>query len=147
MHIKSIYLKNFRGFEEETIPLNPQFTAAIGDNGKGKSTILYGLQVALGAYLQCLPIPASPVYRRQFKKSERFIKWDPDEKGYMSNRSETKVSVTAEFNPGKEISWTRLMAANGTTSHNRTLCWELMDTVESLLTKKDRTKKRFSRGC
>lgn len=143
MFIKSIYLKNFRGFEEMTIPLNPQFTVAIGDNGKGKSTILYGLQVALGAYLQCLPIPASPVYRRQFKKSERFIKWDAIERGYISNRSETKVSAWAQLKDGKEISWTRVMAANGTTSHNRTLCWQLMDTVEHLLDKKDRTKKEI----
>jgi predicted ATP-binding protein involved in virulence len=97
MNIKELYLKNFRGFENKLIPLNPHFTAAIGDNGMGKSTLLYGLQVALGAYLQCLPIPASPVYRRQFKKSERYIRWDVDERSYVSNREETLIGVTSEF--------------------------------------------------
>lgn len=141
MYIKEIYLKNFRGFEEKKIPLNPQFTAAIGDNGMGKSTLLYGLQVALGAYLQCLPIPASPVYRRQFKKSERYIKWDADQRSYVSNREETLVGVLSEFGSDrKEISWVRVMASNSKTSHSRGTCGQLMDAVEELLIRREKYK-------
>lgn len=142
MYIKEIYLKNFRGFQEKKIPLNPQFTAAIGDNGMGKSTLLYGLQVALGAYLQCLPIPASPVYRRQFKKSERYIKWDADQRSYVSNRDETSVGVLSEFGSDKkEIRWVRVMASNSKTSHSRYTCGQLMDAVEELLIRRDKHKK------
>jgi len=144
MNIKELYLKNFRGFEEIRIPLNPHFTAAIGDNGMGKSTLLYGLQVALGAYLQCLPIPGSPVYRRQFKKSERFIRWDVEEKSYVSNRDETLVRVISEFGiDEKEVAWSRVMATNGKTSHNRKFCWQLMDAVDQLLEKRSESKKEI----
>lgn len=141
MYITSLYLQNFRGFERENIPLNPRFTVAIGDNGMGKSTLLYGLQVALGAYLQCLPIPSSKVYRRQFKKSERYIKWDQDERGYLANRQETLITAFARFaSEPQNISWTRVMAANGTTTHNQKLCGELMRTVNSMLLRKKENK-------
>ncbi|MDI5889164.1 AAA family ATPase [Flavobacterium yafengii] len=144
MNIKELYLKNFRGFENKLIPLNPHFTAAIGDNGMGKSTLLYGLQVALGAYLQCLPIPASPVYRRQFKKSERYIRWDVDERSYVSNREETLVGVTSEFGSDKkEVRWSRVMSPSGKTSHNKYLCHELMDAVDELLYKRETNKREI----
>ncbi|HJT74810.1 MAG TPA: AAA family ATPase, partial [Chitinophaga sp.] len=64
MQINHLYIQNFRGFEKRELSLNPRFTVVIGDNGMGKSSLLHALQVTLGAYLQCLPIPASPVYRR-----------------------------------------------------------------------------------
>lgn len=144
MNIKELYLKNFRGFENKLIPLNPHFTAAIGDNGMGKSTLLYGLQVALGAYLQCLPIPASPVYRRQFKKSERYIRWDSDERSYVSNREETLVGVTSEFgSEKKEVQWSRVMSPSGKTSHNKYLCHQLMDAVDELLDKREKNKREI----
>jgi len=137
MRIDKLYIQNFRGFEYKEITLNSNFTVAIGDNGMGKSTLLYALQVALGAYLQCLPIPASPVYRRQFKKHERFIKWDTNDRDYLYNKEETSIKTIAEFAPNnKPIQWTRTMLANGTTSHNRKNSSQLMDSVNKLLSKK-----------
>lgn len=74
MHIIRFYIQNFRGFEKKEIFLNSSFTVAIGDNGMGKSSLLNALQVALGACLQCLPLPVSSFYRRQFKSQEKFVK-------------------------------------------------------------------------
>lgn len=141
MHVNNISIQNFRGFEDERFNLNTDFTVVIGDNGVGKSSLLYALQVALGAYFQCLPIPASPVYRRQFKREEKYVKWDISEKDYISNRGETQVQVEVEFAPSKRIEWTRVMLANGTTSHSKKHVGQLLDSVEDLLQKKDASKK------
>ncbi len=97
MHISRLYAQNFRGFEKIEIPLNTSFTVAIGDNGMGKSSLLHALQVALGAYLQCLPLPASSVYRRQFKRQEKFVKWSAADRDYSSSTEDTLISVTASM--------------------------------------------------
>jgi len=155
MHISRLYAQNFRGFEKIEIPLNTSFTVAIGDNGMGKSSLLHALQVALGAYLQCLPLPASSVYRRQFKRQEKLVKWSADLKDYVSNGEETLIRVTAsllsyEFKcegnvepltigfgslvaVEKSIEWVRVMLANGTTSHSRRYAGDLIDAVRDLL--------------
>ena len=161
MHISRLYAQNFRGFEKIEIPLNTSFTVAIGDNCMGKSSLLHALQVALGAYLQCLPLPASSVYRRQFKRQEKFVKWSAADRDYLSSTEDTLISVTASmlsytfqsvtgdmekvFVKGYEIKrgglvreeraiqWTRVMLANGTTSHNRKYAGDLIDAVRNLL--------------
>lgn len=51
MRIDKIRIKNFKGFEESIFELNPHFTVFIGDNAKGKTTILDALAVAAGAFL------------------------------------------------------------------------------------------------
>lgn len=49
MRIESLYLRNFRGFEEIRIPFDGQFNLVIGDNGSGKTAILEALTVAMGS--------------------------------------------------------------------------------------------------
>ena len=51
--LKSIKLENFMGFAKWESPLN-DITVIIGNNTKGKTTVLNGIQVALGAFLQCI---------------------------------------------------------------------------------------------
>lgn len=51
MRIDTLRLRNFRGFEEETFQLNPRFTVFIGDNAKGKTSILEALSIAAGSFL------------------------------------------------------------------------------------------------
>ncbi|EYF05187.1 AAA family ATPase [Chondromyces apiculatus] len=51
MRIQEISLINFRAFKEFKLKLDPQLTVLIGRNGAGKSTVLEGLAVALGAWL------------------------------------------------------------------------------------------------
>lgn len=55
LRIRNLVLKNFHGFVERDITFNDRFTVLIGDNGSGKTAILDGLAVALGAYLLAFP--------------------------------------------------------------------------------------------
>ena len=56
MNIKRITIQNFRNIgSEKTFYLNPGFTAFIGVNGKGKSTILHALRIACGSYFLAIP--------------------------------------------------------------------------------------------
>ncbi len=51
MKIKSIHIKNFKGFKERTFNFEGNFTLLIGDNGTGKTSILESLSVGLGGFL------------------------------------------------------------------------------------------------
>lgn len=51
MRIDHVKLINFRAFESFELDLDPQLTVLAGRNGCGKSTILDGLSVALGAWV------------------------------------------------------------------------------------------------
>ena len=52
MHLKSIYLKNFRGFEEFEMELHPEVTLLVGENGAGKTTLFDALRMALSHFTQ-----------------------------------------------------------------------------------------------
>lgn len=67
MNIESITIQNFRNIgEAKTFKLNKHFTAFIGINGKGKSTILHALRIASGAYFLAIP----DVKSRHIQKDE-----------------------------------------------------------------------------
>lgn len=56
MRINKLRIKNFKGFEEETFLLNPHFTVFIGDNAKGKTSVLDALAVAAGSFLRGIDV-------------------------------------------------------------------------------------------
>ena len=67
MNIKRITIQNFRNIgSKKTFYLNPDFTAFIGVNGKGKSTILHALRIASGSYFLTIP----EVKSRHIQKDE-----------------------------------------------------------------------------
>jgi predicted ATP-binding protein involved in virulence len=55
MNINRLTLKNFRNIIDETFVFDSSFTVIIGVNGKGKSSILFGLRVACGAFFLGIP--------------------------------------------------------------------------------------------
>ena len=55
MKIKSQHLQHFRRFEDFKIDFHPQLTVLVAKNGAGKTSILDGLAVSLGAFLTRLP--------------------------------------------------------------------------------------------
>lgn len=50
MKFSSIHLKNFRGYENLDLELNPNFNLIIGDNGAGKTAILEAITVCNGSF-------------------------------------------------------------------------------------------------
>lgn len=139
MYIRELQAYKFRNFEDEKFIFNTQFTVVIGDNGMGKSSLIHALQAALGAYLQCLPIPASRVYRRQIKPSEIRVIWDSVLKEYKSSKENTCISSKAVLND-TEVEWRRVMLNKRTTSHNRLDTGQLIDAVDDLLKLRDEKK-------
>ena len=51
MKIEQLYLRNFRNFAEQTFQFPTLFTVVIGENGRGKSSLLAALRVAAGSLL------------------------------------------------------------------------------------------------
>lgn len=139
MYIKELQAYKFRNFEDEKFIFNTQFTVVIGDNGMGKSSLIHALQAALGAYLQCLPIPASRVYRRQIKPGEIRVTWDSILKEYTSSKENTCIFSKAVLND-TEVEWRRVMLNKRTTSHNRLDTGQLIDAVDDLLKLRDEKK-------
>ncbi|MGF6902413.1 AAA family ATPase [Paraburkholderia sp. GAS348] len=52
MKISELVLHNFRRYEEAFFQFNPQFNVLIGNNGKGKTTVLDALAMLLNTYFQ-----------------------------------------------------------------------------------------------
>jgi predicted ATP-binding protein involved in virulence len=51
VRIDLLELRNFKKFAAFTMPLHPQFTLLVGENGAGKTSLLDALSVALGVWL------------------------------------------------------------------------------------------------
>ena len=51
MYIKRIEIQNFKGIEDKKFEFNSNFTALIGDNGTGKTSILDAINIAIGTIL------------------------------------------------------------------------------------------------
>ena len=50
MVISNLNIKNFKGYTEFSIQLNPKFNMIVGNNGSGKTAILEALAVAVGSF-------------------------------------------------------------------------------------------------
>jgi predicted ATP-binding protein involved in virulence len=78
MRIDEIRLKNFRGFDEIQIKLNPNFNLIVGDNGSGKTAILEALTVAMGSFFLGLKntdsrnIRMADIRLKAYENSEEF---------------------------------------------------------------------------
>ncbi len=57
LNLQQLNLKNFRGFADVRLDLNPELTVLIGSNGSGKSTILDAIANLLQVYVQKLHHP------------------------------------------------------------------------------------------
>jgi len=56
MKIEKIIIKNFKGFEDETFILNERMTVFIGENAKGKTSVLDALAIAVGSFLRGIDV-------------------------------------------------------------------------------------------
>ena len=64
MTIKQLYLKNFRGYSEITIPFDDSFNMIIGKNDVGKSTVLEALEIFFNNQIVQMQIGKPPIQRK-----------------------------------------------------------------------------------
>lgn len=140
MILKSIDIKNFRGFKDNHYDLDPRMNVIVGNNTAGKTTILHAVQIALGAYLQSLTIlPSSKPYRRNFVKTDRPLIYNVSKNDFFPPEDDTEISVNSairiegvrsgnSFSENRNVHWRREQKGNSTT-HNKANVGELIDVV------------------
>ncbi len=92
MHISELHLRNFRNFESQSFQFPTLFTVIVGDNGKGKSSILQGLRLAAGTFLLGL---------------------DEPERLHIQKEDVRRVDVGKRFAPQKDCSFEAVGEING----------------------------------
>lgn len=110
MKFSSIHLKNFRGYENLDLELNPNFNLIIGDNGAGKTAILEAITVAMGSFFLGL----KNVDSRHIQKQDIHIK------SFNYNQEFQLPVIVQAFGEvmGEGIDWSRELngPSNRTTS-------------------------------
>lgn len=145
MRIKSINIRNFRGFAQKYVEFNGNLTVVIGNNTAGKTSILKAIQIGLGEFLQDLPtLPGGPAYRRNFTNLDRYKPFDAIKRDYIPNIENPRIEIVADCNltmqregvlteEHRTIRWAREYVRASYTTHNtRTLASEMMDFATEL---------------
>lgn len=138
MRLNQIDIKNFRCFAHQIVEFDKDITVVIGNNTAGKTSLLQAVCVALGGYLQCLKhLDDAQGVRCNFKKGDRYLRYDKKNKDYVPNPEPPEISVTATYTltmPNDEyeevpVKWSRTMTNSGSTTHNRESAGNLIDLV------------------
>ena len=64
MHLEQLTLENFRACEQLEIPLGRRLTVLLGNNGSGKTSVLAGIAIGLGAALTHLPSVSGITFKK-----------------------------------------------------------------------------------
>lgn len=144
MRVKSIDIRNFRGFASKHVEFDDKLMVIIGNNTAGKTSLLKALQVGLGAYLQSLPtLPGGNAYRRNFSKKDRYKPFIPEKRDYIANPENPRIDMVADcrvtvLRDGKltesvrEVKWAREFVRESYTTHTRSLAAQMMDFADEL---------------
>jgi predicted ATP-binding protein involved in virulence len=112
MRIDHLRLVNFRGFEDFELDLHPRCTVLAGVNGSGKTSVLDGLSVAMGAwFLGFHSVPTRTIQPDEARRAEVKLGLGATEPQYP-----VRVAVSGTV-AGNEMRWVRaLNGANGRTT-------------------------------
>lgn len=122
MFLKHLSIQNFKGLVHCEVDLEPGFNLLIGDNGKGKTSILEAASVALGGFIVGIDhIPSKHIVESEIRVSSSSMG-----DGSFNQQFETPVSIycCADVN-GDEVKWTRQknsVSASRTTVEPRDIC-------------------------
>ena len=149
MRLKEINIVNFKGFQNKTVYFNGSLNVVIGNNTAGKTTLLKAIQVGLGAYFQCLSqLPGGAMYRRNFSSLDTFKAFVPEQRDYITNKENPRISILADFpktlsvDEGNAIvsdapiRWHREFV-KGYTTHTKACAGELMEQVHAMETRRN----------
>lgn len=122
MFIERVDIKNFKGIDENTLEFKQGFNLIIGENGRGKTSILEAISVGLGGFL----VGISDVKTRHFSQDEirRIIRRTGEGSCDETYCVPIEVRLKAKFN-GEEFEWTRgrsSVKASRSTVRPRKIC-------------------------
>ena len=115
MRLQQLDLTNFRGFSEYSARFHPEFNVIIGANGTGKTSVLEGAAIALGAWLQGFPnTDARNIRPRDVRRVQREF----GERLRILSQYPVAVSAMAkleinEKSENSDIVWTRTLERSG----------------------------------
>jgi len=114
MKIHKIRLKNFHGFVDQDFVFGSRFNLIVGDNGKGKTSLLDGLAVGLGSLFLGFSEPAHP--RNIMPLDVRRVDYVLGNTPTLEPQYPVEIQVEGEVD-GEQGAWCReLWARNGRTS-------------------------------
>ncbi len=118
MKINTLKLNNFRCFEQAEFELDERITLVVGDNAKGKTTILEGLSVAMGGFLLGMPHAYDSGAKKAFVRNlqaqdiQRFI-LTSKEIATTELKENCKVEAVGSVGEHKKLHWFRLLEKAG----------------------------------
>ncbi len=118
MKLKEIRLKNFRCYENLTVPLNENLTVLVAPNGQGKTAILDAIAIALWTYVRGFDLAKPyPVYAITIQKDDIRIIRDErqNETGGMIRQFNTEIKATDL----QGFSWLRFRDSEEVKSHTK----------------------------
>lgn len=115
MYLKSLALKNYRGYEQLDIDFNPEYSILVGVNGAGKSSILDAAAIALGSYIAGFDgIPSNSIteedaHRKMYELGSRIE---------AEEQYPIKIDAVCDIE-GQEVPWSRSLHGKDGRTHIR----------------------------
>ncbi|MEN9864421.1 MAG: hypothetical protein RL748_11, partial [Pseudomonadota bacterium] len=109
MHLTEITLKNYRCFTDIRIPLHPQLTVLVAENGQGKSTVLDAVRVGLWPFIDSFDLARSSSFNdpaNSIAVDDAHLSKAPD--GSMVRQLPVAVALSGDFGDGEQSKWMRL---------------------------------------
>jgi len=110
MIIREVLLQNFRRYERASFCFHERFTILIGENGKGKTSILDALAIMLATYFQGSGIK---IGQNTISKSDRrLVQIKKGDQSFLEPQEEVYVEAKAFFRK-EELVWMREVGDRG----------------------------------
>lgn len=106
--VENIGFKDYRCFRDEKFEFNNRLTVLIGKNGSGKTSILEGIAVGIGAFLNGIDDVTDS--KNIYKEDIRFSIEDTEEMPVRNDFLPTSVNLKTKF-IGQSIEWSRTKAS------------------------------------
>jgi len=106
----NLKIRNFRRYEDASFRFHPRFSVLIGDNGKGKTTVLDAIAVMLGTYLQGSRIKTGQSVVR--KNDARLVLHEKGGQLFIEPQREVFLAATALIG-NSTIEWRRDIGDRG----------------------------------